>query len=163
MRKLYWLGLSVLLVGCGSEDHQDLDRYLANAVKSEEHQISPLPIFKPVATFNYSANHLRSPFAPALPLQNAKQELQRPKEILENYPLDALRVVGTLRGDKRYWALVAIPDGTVYQVTVGHHIGQNLGQITAISEQKLNIMEMIPDSKNGWTKRSISLMITSEQ
>ena len=65
-------------------------------------RIEPLPEVKPYETFTYAAANLRSPFVPscrraATAPTGVRPDLKRPREFLEQFSLDTLKMVGTLR------------------------------------------------------------------
>ena len=86
----------------------------------------------------------------------------RRKEPLEEYPLDALKMVGTLTRGKRALAVIQAPDGTVHQAIVGNHLGQNFGRITKISEDKIELIEKIQGGLGDWIERQAGLALADE-
>ena len=68
----------------------------------------------------------------------------RRKEELEAFSLDQLRMVGTLEQDEQTWGLVKTSDGTIHRVAPGNYMGQNDGRITRISEDKIELIELVP-------------------
>jgi type IV pilus assembly protein PilP len=77
----------------------------------------------------------------------------RPRETLESFPLDTLRMVGTLSGPTGAFGLVQSSDGLVHRVSVGNHMGQNYGRITAINDSEIQLVEIIPDGLGGFLER----------
>lgn len=160
----------LLLTACTGGDHlDDLRAYVAE-VKARKHgRVEPLPEIKPHETFLYQAYDLRDPFAPAPFSQPAtvtatasngiRPDMNRRREPLEEFPLDTLRMVGTLERDQERWGLVQARDGTVHRLKVGNYIGQNYGKIVAISEQEISLVEIVPDGLGGWTERKAALAI----
>lgn len=167
--------LSAALVGCRNEGLIDLKQYVQQ-IKSRPQGIINLPPIikvKSYETFIYQASGLRDPFIPTVvehppesftltksKLKDAiRPDLNRYKEALEEYPLDSLRMVGTLRQGVDIWAVVRAPDGIFYQVKEGNHIGQNYGKITAISEEMIKLTEIISDEGGSWSKRQVTLAL----
>jgi len=114
----------------------------------------------------------RTPFAPAdendvvqqLQVSQTKSsgpapDLNRRKEALEQFPLDALRMQGTLVQDGENWALLKAPDGSVHRVQVDNYVGQNYGRIKSITEESVNVVELISNGANGWQERDASLAL----
>lgn len=159
----------LLLAGCSGDNLDDLRAY-AEQVKARKHGgIEPLPEIKPHEAFLYQATDLRDPFAPAPFAQSApsapvaggvRPDVNRSKEPLEDFPLDTLRMVGTLERNQDRWGLVQAKDGTVHRVKTGNYAGQNYGKIVAISEQQIDLTEIVPDGLGGWTERKASLALT---
>lgn len=162
------LGVAVLAAGC-SRNTNDLQRYIAQVKARRSSHIAPIPQMKPFETFTYPSNEPRDPFAElsfAKPkhlrkgnAQGPRPDLNRPKEELENFPLDALRMVGTIVQKGDTWALIKDPSGTIHRVQVGNYMGQNQGKIVAITGQSVKLRELIPDGQGGWMERNASLAL----
>lgn len=165
------LALSGLaLSGCTGGSTDDLRTYVRD-VKARQHpRVDPLPEFVPYETFLYRAQNLRDPFTPPSPetsttvahaTENGIQpQAGRRKEPLESFPLDSLRMVGTLDRKDDAWALVKATNGAIHRVQPGNYLGQNHGKITSISENKVGITEIVPDGLGGWIERAASLALS---
>lgn len=145
------------LAGCSDEDkHTDLKKYVKNVKSRTAYAIDSIP--KPVKfrSYHYPSDQPRNPFVPVVEKasndSNAPDQ-NRPKEPLEAFPLDALRMVGVIRQDGSVWAVVSAPDGGVYKVKEGSYLGQNYGKVAKISDKQLDVEELVP-SDNTWVKRS---------
>ncbi len=160
----------LLLTACSGDNLDDLRTY-AQEVKARKHgSIEPLPEIKPHETFLYQASDLRDPFEPApfavaataatAGANGLRPDMNRRREPLEEFPLDTLRMVGTLDRKQERWGLVQAKDGTVHRVKTGNYIGQNYGKIVTISEQEIDLVEIVPDGLGGWTERKASLALT---
>jgi type IV pilus assembly protein PilP len=159
-------GLLVLAVsGCSNDGLGDLREFVANAHKDRKPSVEPIPEIKPHETFIYAASNLPDPFTPYNKRamvgkgNGLRPDMNRRKEPLEEFPLDALKMVGTLSRGKESWGVVQAPDGTVYRVQKGNHLGQNYGTIIKVTEEKINLIEIIPGSLGGWVEREASLAI----
>ena len=127
--------------------------------------VEPLPEVKPYETFNYAAVDQRSPFEPGLSaLSNAPNAIRpdqnRPREFLEQFSLDTLRMVGTVRLKGKLFGLVQTRDGLVHRVLAGNHLGQSDGRITAIDEGKISLIEIVPDGMGGFIERPAALALS---
>lgn len=163
--------LALSLSGCGNEDFGDLSRFIAEVKSRPKGTIEPLPEITVVEPFIFMPDGLRDPFRPADKLSELDSidaaasggiapDVTRRKEELEFYSLDTLRMVGTLTMKNGLWGLVKASDGTIHRVQVGHHIGKNYGRIIRILEDKIELMEILPDSKPGlWREQTASLAI----
>jgi type IV pilus assembly protein PilP len=161
--KWTWLllfGLSTSLLSACSEHRARsyLENYTAQVQAKKVQPPEPLPVYKPYEDYAYAAENLRSPFEPVSRDGRGGPNANRPKEILENYPLDSLRFVGTMQEGKDAWGLITAPDGSVYRISVGNYIGQNYGQVTHITADSLTLVEMIPNG-DGWRPHPVTLMI----
>ena len=82
----------------------------------------------------------------------------RRREELELFSLDTLRMVGTLERDER-WALVKNKQGVIYRVKPGNYMGKNHGRITAIYDDRIELVEIVPDRAGGYIERPAQLAI----
>ncbi|WP_084191011.1 pilus assembly protein PilP [Methylomarinum vadi] len=163
--------VSLGLSGCGNDDYDDLTRYIAEVKARPKGTIEPLPEIKVVEPFIFKPDGLRDPFRPMEKLAESdvsdiaagsgiRPDLNRRKEELESYSLDTLRMVGTVTMKNDLWGLVRANDGTIHRVQVGHHMGKNYGKIIRILEDKIELMEIVPDNKPGiWREQPASLAI----
>lgn len=157
------------LASC-SKDNDDLNAYI-NSIKSK-HQgtVKPIPQFKPYKTFTYTASDLRDPFQQeteqAIDDINNKNALKpnkiRPKEQLEAFPLDTLRMVGILEQNSIKWGLIKDPNDVVHRVLPGNYAGHNEGQIVLISENSIEFLEIVADGLGGYIERKASLALGNE-
>lgn len=153
-----------VLAGCGSS-HDDLLAYIDEVKARPGGRIEPLPQVKPYETFTYEAQMLRSPFAPDSPRGRAaagpRPEANRPKEYLEQFPLDTLKMVGTLQRDNMRYALLQTRDGLVHRVVAGNYIGQNDGRVVAVTEGEVQVEELVPDGIGGFYKRPAAIGLSN--
>jgi len=162
-----------LLAGCGGDDNTDLQAFINEVKANAKGRITPLPEFVPVSSFAYSANDYGDPFMSwetkaLLDAKDRKQadssgglqpDLGRRREALESFPLDTLRMVGTMSKGGKSSALVSSPDGLVSRIVVGNYLGQNYGQVTSVSEDKIELIEVVPDGLGAWIQRHASLAV----
>lgn len=165
------LSLSVLLAGCSDIGVGDLREFVAEA-KQKQGSVEPLPQFEPAKSFVYSAQSRKDPFRtgsseadPRLAESRdsgIRPDVDRSREALESYPLDTLRMMGALEFQGVKWGLVRAPDGIVYRVTQGNHMGQNYGKIREVNDNKLMLTEIVPDGLGGWEERAASLGVSEQ-
>ncbi len=123
---------------------------------------------KQYEAFTYQEAGRRDPFAALQATRQSaagsiKPDLNRNKEPLEEFPLDGLRMVGTIDSKGKVYAMVKAPDGVVHRVTIKNYLGQNYGEITSISEAEVGLMELVPDGFGGWIQRPASLTLTEQK
>jgi type IV pilus assembly protein PilP len=157
------LAAGVLLSGCEPQ-MDDLQQKVAEIKSRKSQQIEPIPAVKHFAAVTYEAGDRRDPFMPQEPEKEtttgiAGPDLNRNKEPLEEYPLDALRMVGTMQAGGTTYAMVKAPDGVIHRVAVGNYMGQNYGQIKAITESEIQVAETVDDGFGGWTPRAASVAL----
>lgn len=168
--KRLWFSLicaGSLLVGCSSDGLDDLREFVRTAHADRKPKIEPLPEIKPYEAFAYAATDLNNPFSPAnLKPQSVqgvaagpRPDMNRRKEPLEDYPLDGLKMVGTLSRGKQSWGIIQTADGAVYRVQRGNYLGQNFGRITRVTDEKIDLVELIQGALGEWVEREASLAI----
>lgn len=86
----------------------------------------------------------------------------RPKEYLEQFPLDGLKLVGEVAAGGQEYALILDPNGLVTRVTVGSYLGQNNGRIVAITPTGIEISEIVPNGTGGYVRRPASLSLSQQ-
>ena len=154
---------------CTPSGMEDLEQYVAEVKNRKPPPIDPLPEIKQVETFIYIAGGRRNPFEPEKQEEQPKEEATgdggispdpfRTKEELEAFPLDTIRMVGILKHQNTMWGLVLTKEGIIHRVKVGNYLGENHGQIMRISEDRIDLTEIVPDTKGGYRERRASLAI----
>ena len=84
----------------------------------------------------------------------------RTPEFLESFPLDTLRMVGTLSQGEYLWALIRTPDSTIQRVSEGNYMGQNYGKVVQVSDGDIKLTEIVPDGYGGWRERASSVALS---
>ena len=77
---------------------------------------------------------------------------------LESYPLDSMTMVGSLQQGGKAHALLMV-DSRLHDVKIGDWIGQNYGQITAITDSQITLRETVQDPTGEWIERTSTLQI----
>ena len=97
------------------------------------------------------------------PSNGLEPDAARRREPLEAFPLDALKMVGTIggKGKGALVGLVMTPDKVTYRVSPGMYIGQSEGRITTVTEDRIDIVELTPDGSGGWLQRPASIALNS--
>jgi len=158
----------VSVAGCGDEQGE-LTQWMdqqKREVKSSVQPLSPPKKFNPQA---YVAVNGVEPFSlqklTVALKQEARQpnslvggELNRRKEPLEAFPLDAVTMVGSVIKAGRPYALLRV-DRLLYQVKPGDYLGQNYGKIGKISETELTLREIVQDAAGEWIERITTLQL----
>lgn len=158
----------LLLAGCGRDPNLELRQWMDEQTKAVRGKVEALPPVKPYVPFAYNAFDLPDPFKPrkiepARGLSKLAPDLNRRKEPLEAYPLESLKMVGTLEQGKVMYALVRANDRTVYQVRSGNYMGQNFGTITNIGEGEIKLKELVQDSGGDWAERQSRLLLDDQE
>lgn len=155
----------MMLAGCGSEKHSDLRQFVKDSENLPKSRIPPLPEVKPYEPFEYAAFDLLDPFKPRKiepPKSTAAGGLQpdvnRRREPLEAYPLEALKMVGILK-QKEVFAVVRTPDNNLFRVKSGNYLGQNFGRISSVSDTSITLKEIVQDSTGNWEEKEQTLLL----
>ncbi len=167
---LFAISITLLLPGCGRE-MRDLKDYAEEVKSREPTGIDPIPEVKPYQSFKYQANNARNPFDATIfqtkIVQNIRKasssispDPNRTPEFLENFPLDTLRMVGTLEQQGTLWALVQTPEKTIQRISAGSYLGQNNGKVLGVSDAGIKLEEIIPDGFGGWRKRDGNIALS---
>jgi type IV pilus assembly protein PilP len=157
----------IVLSACGG-DNDDLDQYINEIKARPGGRIEPLPEITPYEIFTYvaDAENIRSPFVPDTPQVAAgggggpRPVEGRSREFLEDFPLDSLRMVGTLDIGNTVYGLVQTSDGLIHRVVPGNYMGQNDGRILEISESEIDMVEIISDGIGGYIERDAAISLS---
>lgn len=160
-----------LLAACGGEEHQDIKQWMAEVSKDMRGRVQPIPEIKPFPIVSYDAGDLLEPFSSAKVVPEKRgggggiqPDFDRPREPLEAYPLESLKMVGVVRKAKTLHALIQV-DGTIHQVRMGNHLGQSFGVVTSITEAQVNIKELVQDPSGqtaDWVERLATLQLQDQ-
>lgn len=154
--------LLLALAACSSKD-SELDQFIASTMKQPGGAVEQLPEIRPYEAFNYAAQTMRSPFMPggnsSSSTSNLRPDSKRNREFLEQFSLDQLRMVGTLKLAGQNYGLVKTKDGLVQRVLPGNYIGQRDGRVTDIEPSRITLIEIVPDGLGGYMERPASLAL----
>jgi type IV pilus assembly protein PilP len=154
---------ALLLAGCSASDVKEVQDWMAQVKKDTRVSVVPISEPKTFIPFAYAAREQIDPFSPNKLLAELakaaektdskfKPDMGRRKELLENYPLDVFVMVGVIQKGGINYALLQI-DRAVHQVRVGQRIGQNYGLVTSVSDNAVNIKEVVQDAGGEWIER----------
>lgn len=168
MKKILILVVCVFgLSGCVSNDMSDLQAYVKNTKATYKGKVKPIPTFKHQPPYVYAANDIRDPFKPVVDIEvmgssyrGPRPDENRPREPLEEFSLDGLKMVGTLAQKDGEWALIKDPDGLLHRVAVGQYLGKNYGRVVAVNEEKVALVELVPDINGGWAERNAAIALS---
>ena len=156
------LGSLVALAACTSRD-KELAQFIEQTKQEQPTGVKPLPEVKPYESFVYSAQMQRSPFMPGgsggQSVAGLRPDSKRTREILEQFALDTLKMVGTLQMGGKNYGLVQSRDGLVHRVLPGNHMGQNDGNVVSVTASKIKLTEIVPDGLGGYIERPAELAL----
>ncbi len=161
------IAVVLFLNGC-TRGTDDLRTWVADEKAKKGAPLERLPVIKTFETFEYRDQELRDPFSPSA--QDLAEEQQtanagqhpdrnRPKEPLESFSLDTLKMVGTIGTGPGLEGLIKDPDNVIHRVHLNNYMGQNDGKITNISEDHLDLMELVPNGTGGWMPKPAAIAL----
>jgi len=151
------------LVGCSQGESPQ--QWVAREKAKKGAPLTPLPVIKTFEVFLYKDQDLRDPFGLSLEEQDQANtsgphpDQNRPREALESFPLDGLKMSGTLGSSKSMEGLLRDPDGVVHRVRIGNYIGQNYGRIIDIGEDHIDIVELVTNGAGGWMEHQAKISL----
>jgi type IV pilus assembly protein PilP len=165
LRLFLMLATIVMLAGC-TKGMSDLRTWVAQEKAKKGAPIEPLPVIKTFETFKYEDQNLRDPFSPSTvelesntTTSGPRPDADRAKEPLEMFSLDSLKMVGTVGSGANMEVLVKDPGGVIHRVHTNEYMGQNYGHITAISEDHIDLVELVSNGNGGWMERPASIAL----
>lgn len=171
------------LAGCAQPDLTEVQRFVETTKRNTPpKKLDPPPEIKPYTPFTYTAQGGKDPFVVAPFAQEEelgltqdgvqqsaanytgiKPDPNRVREELEKYSLGSLKMMGTFRmggNSGELWALIQAPDGVVHRVQKNNYLGANHGKIASITEQRVELKEIVPDGPGRWQEREAFLSLT---
>ncbi len=166
------------ITGCVSGDMSDLEKQVSKIMSKPGGRLEPLPEIKPYEAYVYESGKsgARNPFKrfyvveQSLAIEESegpvddglteemRNEIQnRNREELEGFELDSIKMVGTLQNEDNHWGIVLDPGGIVHRVKTGNYIGLNIGKITSIEEEQIEVREIIKDNSGRYGERQALL------
>jgi type IV pilus assembly protein PilP len=157
------------LAACSGGEQQELNQWMSQVRAQTKTSVPKLPEPKKFEPYSYAVQRELDPFNPQkLAVAQARlqartgtgirPDLDRRREALEAYPLDAIAMVGVLRQNNQTFALLQA-DKTLYRVAVGNYVGQNFGKITGVTETEVALKEIVQDAAGEWTERASKLQL----
>lgn len=169
--------LLVLLIGCANSNDQSAEVFIATVKQGKSNKIASVPATNEYKSEDYMTSALRDPFEPSPEFlasseshkkannnntnaaQQPRPDADRHRELLENYSLDSMRMVGVIKKGTTFWAIIKDKTGLVHRVHVGNYLGENSGCITNITERGIEVNETVADGQNGWVQRMAALTL----
>ena len=161
------------LAGCSASEEAEVQQWMQEQRAITKPNVQPLSEPKKFTPQPYTQEAAVEPFSSqklAAALKKDSQqagsasaallapELNRRKEPLESYPLDAMIMVGSMVKQGQPVALVKV-DNLLYQVRPGNYLGQNYGKITKVGETEVVLRELVQDAAGEWIERVATLQL----
>lgn len=156
------------LAACGGET-QELQDWMDQQRREVRPSVAPLAAPKKFNPVPYANAQQVDPFSNQKLSVALKQEARQPnsvlaaemnrrKEPLESFPLDAMSMVGSVSKAGAPVALLRV-DNLLYQVKAGDYLGQNYGRILRITETEVALREIVQDAAGEWIERTATLQL----
>lgn len=166
-KTIFYLFAFVSLSACGDNGVGEVKEWMDQTRKETQVKVTPLAEPKVFVPVSYESGSLIDPFDPAKLLvvfarlkaaneNGLKPDFDRPKEALEAFPLESMKMVGTIDKKKTLIALVQVGK-LIYPTVVGSYVGQNFGKVISVSESKVDLVETVQDATGEWMERKVSL------
>ncbi len=165
----FLLILPFLLLGCATEEHQDLRQWMREETKGMKGRVAPLPEITAFPVVAYETETLTPPFAAGKIVtleavaDKTAPDRTRPQQPLEIFPIEDLKVVGIIAAGAVPYALIQTPPpNKPKHVRVGEYMGRSFGKITAISKEGITVLETIKDANGAWVEQERKLDVPKE-
>lgn len=164
-----YLLLCFLLTACGDDQHEDIREWMVEESKGIKGSVqTPPPLVTPPIV-SYAAKGLEPPFAPDKiktkeggASDRGGPMTGRTPEYLESFPLEAMRLIGTVSYNGVMYGIVQTPEKPKH-VTPGNYIGPNYGKIVEISKTQMRISETVKDANDLWVQREKILYLQQDE
>lgn len=158
--KILLLSSVLALTACIGE-YDNLDTWMSEQKQTAKSKVKPPVAPEPVQPVTYVSQSMTIPHEfnerrMRTPSTGSAPNVNRAKEVLENYPLQNLKFVGSVKSGNTLSALIEV-NNHVYTVKIGNHVGENYGRITAINQDSLTVTEKVENADGGWDNRHIQL------
>jgi type IV pilus assembly protein PilP len=161
--------IAVLLAACGDGGVGEIQDWMRQVEARTVSKVAPLPAPTQFVPQGYVPGEAPDPFNPVKLSGGAAQagahggnpyqpDVKRPKEFLENFPLDTMQMVGTLHKGGVSYALVQV-DRTLYHVRAGQRMGENYGRIVRVTDSAIELREAVQDANGDWTERMATIAL----
>ncbi len=165
--------MGMMLSGCSDSDVKEVKDWMAKVKSETKVAVTPLAEPKTFVPYAYSVKDIIDPFnsnkllaelarAATNSTSKFKPDTGRRKELLEEFPLDTIKMVGVIQKGGVNYAVLQI-DKSVYRVAAGQHIGPNFGLVTSVTEAAVNIKESVQDATGDWMERMSKLELQVAQ
>jgi type IV pilus assembly protein PilP len=171
-RIAFAISTALLLAACGQSGQEEVQEWMNQQRAVTKPKVDPIPEPKKFTPQAYTQEGVTDPFSnqkltQALKRESAQStsnaalvapELARRKEPLEAFPLDTMKMVGSLSKEGKPVALVKV-DNLLYQVRPGNYLGLNYGKIVKVDETELVLREIVQDAAGEWIERKATLQL----
>lgn len=171
LAQLLLIGLmaAVMTTGC-ERGTRDLERWVDETLRMPGGEIEPIPPIASPEIVTYQGYDLRDPFQRRMartedaaddgPVgDGVRPDPDRSREFLESFPLDTLKMVGTLELEGVNYALIRDLENVVHRVSEGNYMGTNHGRVVRVRADRVELVELFEDARGGWVERRTQVVM----
>lgn len=145
---------SVFVLSACEMAHDDLQQWMTEQRQAAKGKVKQPVAPDPVQPVTYLAPAQISPHEfnerrMRVVSTTNRPDLNRTKELLEDYDLESLKFAGSIGSNAGLSGLVEY-NNHVYTVKKGNYIGKNYGRITAITADYIVVTEAVENADGGW-------------
>ena len=161
----------LVLAGCSQTGINEIQQWMSAEEKKMKGKVEAVSEPKPFKAFKYEAEKEVDPFnaSKVTALVDAAKknprgasgiriDETRPRQVLEAFPLENLKMVGVLQQKGGSFGLINA-DKNLYRVKVGEYMGQNHGLITKINESEITVREVVSDATGELIERISTMQL----
>ena len=162
--------VAAALAACGGSEHADIKKWMNDETKNLKGQVGKIDEPKKFSAFRYESDKAIDPFnnakialvaeskKGAAAGSGLKPDFDRPKEVLEAFPLENISMVGMMKQKTAFFGIVKA-ETNLHRVKVGNYMGQSFGIITSITETEITLKELVQDGGGDWIERVSTLQL----
>ncbi len=138
-------GSLLILLACGIQAQESKP-----SAPAAQRKMPAIP-YGIVLQAKYVSSGKRDPFAPPAGEGTHKNV----NALASAFPVESLRLAGTLIQGQKKWGFIMTPNGVIYRVVVGSLVGNRAAVVTEITERQVVLTETTADQK-----RTVTLTVT---
>lgn len=151
------------LAGCSGSNHDDIKSWMGEQEKQLKGKIELLPTAKSYTPVVYKAEVDPFVIKEKLSLNELLKDryapdLNREKEYLEEFPLESLKMVGTVIKDGKFYAMISDQNRVISYISSGNYVGQNYGKVNSITEGEVLLEERV-NTNDEWVIRNARIQL----
>lgn len=170
MMKPATIVLTGFLAACGGSEHSDIKKWMDGETKAMKGRVEKIEEPKKFSAFKYESEKNADPFNASKISQvsddkkgsakggGLKPDFDRPKQVLEAFPLESMVMVGMMKQRTAYYGIIKA-ETNLHRVKIGNYMGQNFGIITGITETEITLKELVQDGGGDWVERVSTLQL----
>ena len=154
---------AALLSACGDGEEGALRHWMASTRTAKAPPPAPLPQPTPFVPREYAGRNAPEPFSQTKigdlnRVLSESPEAGRRREPLEDFPLENFKMLGAMHKRGETYGIVQV-DNKIHHVKVGQYLGQNYGRVVRITDQTIELRELVREGVGEWKQKMTSLKL----